>query len=66
MALKINAEDSRPPKLSVRFFTEYHIPVSALSVVVAIAVSCSVGILFGTAPTIFAAGLDPVDSMRHE
>jgi len=39
MALKINAEDSRPPKLSVRFFTEYHIPVSALSVVVAIVVS---------------------------
>jgi putative ABC transport system permease protein len=52
--------------LSVRFFTEYRIPVSALSVVVAIAVSCSVGILFGTAPAAFAAGLDPVESMRHE
>jgi putative ABC transport system permease protein len=52
--------------LSVRIFTEYRIPISALSVVVAIVVSCSVGILFGTAPATFAAGLDPVESMRHE
>ena len=52
--------------LSVRFFTGYRIPISALSVVVAIVVSCSVGILFGTAPATFAAGLDPVESMRHE
>jgi putative ABC transport system permease protein len=52
--------------LSVRFFTEYRIPISALSVVVAIAVSSLVGILFGTAPATFAAKLDPVESMRHE
>lgn len=52
--------------LSVRIFTEYRVPVSTLSVVVAIVVSCSVGILFGTAPAAFAAGLDPVESMRHE
>lgn len=52
--------------LSVRIFTEYRIPISAFSVVVAIVVSCSVGILFGTAPARFAAGLDPVESMRHE
>jgi putative ABC transport system permease protein len=52
--------------LSVRFFTEYRIPISALSVVVAIAVSSLVGILFGTAPAKFAARLDPVESMRHE
>jgi putative ABC transport system permease protein len=52
--------------LSVRIFTEYRLPISALSVVVAIVVSCSVGILFGTAPATFAAGLDPVESMRHE
>jgi len=52
--------------LSVRFFTEYRIPISALSVVVAIAVSSLVGILFGTAPATFAARLDPVESMRHE
>jgi putative ABC transport system permease protein len=52
--------------LSVRFFTQYRIPISALSVVVAIAVSSLVGILFGTAPATFAAKLDPVESMRHE
>jgi putative ABC transport system permease protein len=52
--------------LSVRFFTEYRIPISALSVIVAIMVSSLVGILFGTAPAAFAAGLDPVESMRHE
>jgi len=52
--------------LSVRIFTEYRLPISALSVVVAIVVSCSVGILFGTAPATFAARLDPVESMRHE
>jgi putative ABC transport system permease protein len=52
--------------LSVRILTEYRVPISALSVVVAIGVSCSVGILFGTSPAAFAAGLDPVESMRHE
>jgi putative ABC transport system permease protein len=52
--------------LSVRIFTEYHIPVSALSVVVGMAVSSLVGILFGTTPATFAARLDPVESMRHE
>ena len=52
--------------LSVRFFTEYRIPISAFSVIVAIMVSSLVGILFGTAPATFAAGLDPVESMRHE
>jgi len=52
--------------ISVRIFTAYRIPISALSVVVAIVVSSSVGVLFGTAPATFAAGLDPVESMRHE
>jgi len=52
--------------LSVRILTEYRIPISALSVIVAIAVSSLVGVLFGTAPATFAARLDPVESMRHE
>lgn len=52
--------------LSVSFFTGYFIPISWLSVVVAIVVSSSVGILFGTAPATIAAKLDPAESMRHE
>jgi putative ABC transport system permease protein len=52
--------------LSVRVFTEYRIPISTLSVIVAILVSSLVGIVFGTVPATLAAGLDPVESMRHE
>lgn len=52
--------------LSLRFFTQYRIPISALSVVVAIGVSSSVGILAGTAPASLAASMEPVESMRHE
>jgi putative ABC transport system permease protein len=51
---------------SVRFLTEYRIPVSGLSAIVAIAVSSLVGILFGTVPAARAAKLDPVDSLRYE
>jgi putative ABC transport system permease protein len=52
--------------LSLRFFTQFRIPISALSVIVAIVVSSSVGIVAGTAPASLAARLDPVESMRHE
>jgi len=52
--------------LSVRFFTEYRIPISGLSAIVAIVVSSVVGILFGTMPAARAAKLDPVESLRHE
>jgi putative ABC transport system permease protein len=51
---------------SVRFFTEYRIPISGLSAIVAILVSSLVGILFGTVPAARAAKLDPVDSLRYE
>ena len=51
---------------SVRFLTEYRIPVSGLSAIVAIVVSSLVGILFGTVPATRAAKLDPVESLRHE
>lgn len=52
--------------VSVGTLTEYHIPISGLSVIVAIAVSCSVGILFGTVPALNAAKLRPVESLRYE
>ncbi len=51
---------------SVRFLTEYRIPISGLSAIVAIVVSSLVGILFGTIPATRAAKLDPVESLRHE
>lgn len=52
--------------LSVRFFTEYRIPISGLSVIVALFTSAAVGILFGTAPAVRAARLGPVESLRYE
>jgi putative ABC transport system permease protein len=51
---------------SVRFLTEYRLPVSGLSAIVAIVVSSLVGILFGTVPATRAAKMDPVESLRHE
>ncbi len=51
---------------SVRFISDYRLPVSGWSAIVALVVSSAVGILFGTVPATRAAQLDPVESLRYE
>jgi putative ABC transport system permease protein len=51
---------------SIRFLTEYRIPISGWSAFIAIAVSSVVGVIFGTVPATRAAQLDPVESLRYE
>ena len=52
--------------LSIRLFTDYRIPISGISVIIAMTACVFVGLLFGTFPAIRAAQLHPVDSLRHE
>jgi putative ABC transport system permease protein len=51
---------------SVRFLTDYRIPISGVSAIIAILVSAIVGIVFGTVPASRASQLDPVESLRYE
>ncbi len=52
--------------LSVRFFTDFQLPISPWSVVIALAAATLVGIVFGTMPATRAAQLDPVESLKYE
>jgi putative ABC transport system permease protein len=52
--------------LSIRFFTDYKLPVSPLSVFIALTAATLVGVVFGTVPATRAAQLDPVDALKYE
>jgi putative ABC transport system permease protein len=52
--------------LSVRFLTDYSLPISAWSIFIALAAATMVGIVFGTVPATRAAQMDPVESLKYE
>jgi len=52
--------------LSVRFFTDYSLPISFLSIVIALSAAVFVGVVFGTVPATRAAQMDPVESLKYE
>ena len=52
--------------LSIRFFTNYPIPFSWLSVVIALSAATAVGVIFGTVPATRAAQMDPVEALKYE
>ena len=51
---------------SVRFFSEYRVPISGLSAIIALATACLVGVVFGTLPATRAAQLHPVEALHYE
>jgi putative ABC transport system permease protein len=51
---------------SVRFFTDFAIPISPWSAIIALGTSMLVGVIFGTVPANRAALLDPVATLKYE
>ena len=52
--------------LSIRLFSDYDLPVSIWSVVIALAAATAVGVVFGTVPATRAAQMDPVEALKYE
>jgi putative ABC transport system permease protein len=52
--------------LSIRFFTDYDLPISPWSVVIALSSAIAVGVIFGTVPATRAAQMDPVEALKYE
>ncbi len=51
---------------SIRLFTDYTLPISYWSVVIALTAAVVVGVIFGTVPATRAAQMDPVESLKYE
>jgi len=52
--------------LAVRLFTDYELPVSGWSVIIALTAATLVGVIFGTVPATRAAQMEPVESLKYE
>jgi putative ABC transport system permease protein len=54
------------PPLLAGWLTDFAIPISPWSVVIALVVALAVGVTFGTIPATRAAQMDPVESLKYE
>jgi putative ABC transport system permease protein len=52
--------------LSIQLFSDYSLPISPWSVVIALAAATAVGVVFGTVPATRAAQMDPVEALKYE
>ena len=52
--------------VSIRIFTDYPLPISTLSVLIALTAATVVGVVFGTVPATRAAQMDPVEALKYE